>query len=81
MSAGCLVLASATPPVEEVLSDGENGLLFPFLSHEHLAGRAIEALAKPEKYAALRIHARKAIVEKYDFETVSLPAYLRMLDV
>jgi glycosyltransferase involved in cell wall biosynthesis len=79
MSAGCLVLASATPPVEEVLSDGENGLLFPFLSHEHLARRAIEALAKPEKYAALRIHARKAIVEKYDFETVSLPAYLRML--
>jgi glycosyltransferase involved in cell wall biosynthesis len=79
MSAGCLVLASATPPVQEVLSDGENGLLFPFSSHEALAERAIEALAAPEQYAALRANARKTIAQNYDFETVSLPAYLRML--
>jgi glycosyltransferase involved in cell wall biosynthesis len=81
MSAGCLVLASATPPVREVLSDGDNGLLFPFPSHEALAELAIEALAAPQKYAALRANARKSIVDKYDFETVSLPAYLRMLGV
>jgi glycosyltransferase involved in cell wall biosynthesis len=79
MSAGCLVLASATPPVQEVLSDGENGLLFPFSSHEALAERAIEALADPEQYAALRAKARKTIVDYYDFETVSLPVYLQML--
>jgi len=79
MSAGCLVLASETPPVQEVLTDGENGLLFPFLSHEALAERAIEALANPAKHAALRAKARETIVGKYDFETVSLPAYLRML--
>jgi glycosyltransferase involved in cell wall biosynthesis len=79
MSAGCLVLASATPPVQEVLSDGENGLLFPFMSHEALAERAIEALAAPDQYAALRANARKTMVDKYDFEKVSLPAYLQML--
>jgi glycosyltransferase involved in cell wall biosynthesis len=79
MSAGCLVLGSATPPVQEVLRDGENGLLFPFLSHEALAERAIDALANPEKYVALRANARETIVRKYDFDTVSLPAYLKML--
>jgi glycosyltransferase involved in cell wall biosynthesis len=79
MSAGCLVLASATPPVQEVLSDGENGLMFPFLSHDALAERAIEALANPGRYAGLRANARQTIVGKYDFETVTLPAYRRML--
>jgi glycosyltransferase involved in cell wall biosynthesis len=79
MSAGCLVLGSATPPVQEVLTDGENGLLFPFLSQEALAERAIDALAIPEKYAALRASARETIIRKYDFETIALPAYLRML--
>jgi glycosyltransferase involved in cell wall biosynthesis len=79
MSAGCLVLGSATPPVQEVLTDGENGLLFPFHNHEALAERAIEALANPERHAALRTAARETIVRKYDFETIALPAYLRML--
>jgi glycosyltransferase involved in cell wall biosynthesis len=79
MSAGCLVLASATPPVQEVITEGENGLLFPFLSHDVLARRAIEALADPAAFAPLREKARETIVQRYDFETVSLPAYMRML--
>ena len=79
MSAGCLVLGSATPPVQEVINDGENGLLFPFLSHDVLARRAIEALGDPAAFAPLRERARQTIVQRYDFETVSLPAYMRML--
>lgn len=79
MSAGALVLASSTPPVEEVITDGENGLLFPFLSQDALATRAIEALSDPQAFAAIRQRARETIVRKYDFETVSLPAYLQML--
>lgn len=79
MSAGCLVLASATPPVEEVITDGENGLLFPFHSPGALADRAIAALANPARYTSLRQAARQTIIDRYDFETVSLPAYLRLL--
>ena len=79
MSAGCLVLGSSTPPVEEVITDGDNGLLFPFLSHAALAQRAIEALADPARFAPMRQRARETIVQRYDFETVSLPAYMRML--
>jgi glycosyltransferase involved in cell wall biosynthesis len=81
MSAGCVVLASATPPVQEVVTDGENGLLFPFLSHEALAARAIDALANPGQYAALRANARATIAARYDFETVSKPAYLKLLNL
>lgn len=81
MAAGCLVLGSATPPVEEVISEGENGLLFPFHSPRVLAMRAIEALADPAAFDALREAARKTIVERYDFETVSLPAYKRMIEI
>jgi glycosyltransferase involved in cell wall biosynthesis len=81
MAAGCLVLASSTPPVEEVISDGDNGLLVPFLDPAALAARAIEALANPDGYAAVRRAARQTIMERYDFETVSLPAYKRLLEI
>lgn len=80
MSAGCMVLGSATPPVEEVIRHGENGLLFPFLQPERLAQAAIEALAQPEAFENLRIQARQTVLEGYDFERVSLPAYLRFLE-
>jgi hypothetical protein len=32
MSAGCLLVASKTAPVEEVIRDGENGFLVDFFS-------------------------------------------------
>lgn len=80
MSAGCLVLGSATPPVEEVIAHGQNGLLFPFRSEEALAGAAIEALEKPERFDALRQRARETILRHYDFATVALPGYLKLLD-
>ncbi|HTR00860.1 MAG TPA: glycosyltransferase [Candidatus Acidoferrum sp.] len=79
MSAGCLVLGSATPPVEELIRDGENGLLFPFHSPQALADRAIDALANPQRYQRLRSAARQTIIDHYDFETKTLPAYLRLL--
>lgn len=79
MAAGCLVLGSATAPVEELIEDGVNGLLTPFHSPGALADRAIDALANPERYAGLRQAARQTIIDRYDFATVSLPAYLRLL--
>jgi glycosyltransferase involved in cell wall biosynthesis len=36
MSAGCLVVGSRTPPVEEVMRDGENGRLVDFFDVEAL---------------------------------------------
>jgi glycosyltransferase involved in cell wall biosynthesis len=79
MSAGALVIASATPPVEEVIETGRNGLTFPFFDHEALAARVIEALAHPERFAELRRHARRTIVERYDLTRHCLPRWLRLV--
>jgi glycosyltransferase involved in cell wall biosynthesis len=44
MSAGCLVVGSRTPPVEEVIQHGANGLLVDFFSPAEVAQRVVEAL-------------------------------------
>jgi glycosyltransferase involved in cell wall biosynthesis len=68
MSAGCLVVASRTPPVQEVIEDGINGLLADFFSPEELADRVEEALANPAAFASLRRKARATVVQKYSAE-------------
>jgi len=45
MAAGCLVVDSKTAPVEEVIRDGENGVLADFFKPEDIAERVVEALA------------------------------------
>lgn len=81
MSAGCLVLCSATPPVEEVITNGDNGILFPFHSPAALSAEAIAALTRPSEYKEIRKAARQTILDRYDFETVSLPAYKRLIEI
>lgn len=65
MSCGCLLAASATLPVLEVLRHRENGLTFDFFDTDALTGRVTEALARPEDFAPLRTAARKTVVEGY----------------
>lgn len=79
MASGCLVIASATPPVQEVIIKGENGLLFPFNEPATLANYAIDALNDPEQYRELRNGARQTVVSCYDFNTVCYPAFKRQL--
>jgi len=80
MSCGCLVLGSATPPVQEVLGDGVNGRLFPFFEGEALAGLVQEALEKPEAFKPLREAARKTAVEGYDIR-LGIARYLTLLGI
>lgn len=77
MAAGCLLVASNTAPVTEVLRDQHNGLLVDFFDHEELAERVAQVLAQPDAYQALRAQARRTVVERYDLKTVCLP---KMLD-
>lgn len=79
MAAGCLLLGSATTPVQEVIRDGENGLLVDFFDSEALARRLADVLASPQDYAHLREKARQTIVENYDLKTVCLPQMLQFL--
>ena len=80
MSAGCLIVASRTAPVEEAMRDGENGLLVDFFSPEAIAERVDYALTHQEELAPLRTRARATIVERYDLRRVCLPAQLRLLE-
>jgi glycosyltransferase involved in cell wall biosynthesis len=76
MSAGCLVVGSRTPPVQEVMRDGENGLLTDFFSTERLAERVDQALSMDSR--PLREAARKTVVERFDLKRVCLPAQLEL---
>ncbi len=81
MAAGCLLVASKTAPVEEVIREGENGLLVDFFSPADIAARVVAVLeAGRNGYADIRRNARSTIVGKYDLKTICLPAQLNLLE-
>jgi glycosyltransferase involved in cell wall biosynthesis len=73
MAAECLVIGSRTPPVEEVIVDGHNGLLVDFSDHLSLAERISAVLDKPGDYEPIRREARRTILERYDLHGICLP--------
>ena len=79
MSAGALVLGSRTGPVQEVICDGDNGLLVDFFDHEAVARQAAEVLEQPERFRALRERARRTVVERYSLMTHCLPRQLALV--
>jgi glycosyltransferase involved in cell wall biosynthesis len=80
MSAGCLIVGSRTPPVQEVLRDGDNSLLVDFFSPEAIAERVAYALEHQAELAPLRERARETVVRRYDLKRVCLPAQLRLVE-
>jgi glycosyltransferase involved in cell wall biosynthesis len=78
LSTGCLILGSSTPPVMEVIRDGENGLLVDFFSAEAIADRVDEVLEHPDRMARLRQNARATILEGYDLAKL-LPEHLQWM--
>ena len=76
LSTGCLIVASDTAPVTEVIEDNVNGLLVDFFSPQQVCDRVIEALDHPEKMAAIRTKARETILAKYDLNKL-LPQHLQ----
>jgi glycosyltransferase involved in cell wall biosynthesis len=82
MAAGCCVVSSRTPPVAEIMRDRENGRLVDFFDVEGLADRIVTALAPESDDVNNRIRAaaRDTVFTKYDVNTVSLPAYVDLLN-
>jgi glycosyltransferase involved in cell wall biosynthesis len=80
MAAGCLVVGSRTPPVEEAITDGENGLLVDFFSPETIAAKVDYALSRKEELGKLREKARQTIVDRYDLKRVCLPRQLNLVE-
>ena len=78
MAAGCLLIASKTSPVLEVVQDGVNGLLVDFFSPQNIANRIEEALNNPQEMKAIRANARETILKRYDLAKL-LPQHLQWM--
>ena len=76
MSIGCLVVASDTAPVREVIEHGRNGLLTDFFDPAALARTVTHALSQPAAMTPLRVAARQTIVDRYDLQSHCLPRQL-----
>ena len=66
MSLGCLLLASSTEPVKEVIDDGVNGFLCDFFDSQAMARRAAELLENRHDYQVIRDAARQTVIDRYD---------------
>ncbi|WP_152044605.1 glycosyltransferase [Aureimonas psammosilenae] len=78
MAAGCVMVASDTAPVREVI-DAETGILVPFGAHRRIAETLIEVLSDPGRHADIGKRARARIVSRYDLKTVCLPRATALL--
>ena len=78
LSTGCLIVASNTAPVTEVIEDNVNGLLVDFFSPEEICNRVEEALNNPEKMSSIREKARETILQNYDLAQL-LPKHLQWI--
>jgi glycosyltransferase involved in cell wall biosynthesis len=78
MAAGCLIVGSRTPPVEEVIVDGENGALVDFWSPDEIASEVNRALEAGASLERLKTAARHTVLERYSLERC-LPAQLMLV--
>lgn len=80
MAKECIVVASDTAPVREVVRNGKNGLLVEYGDADALAKTIIDALGKGKKLDSMRKAARKTVVERYDLKTVCLPLQKEIIE-
>lgn len=80
MACGSVLVASATPPVEEVIQHGENGILVDFFDGDELAQRVAAVLADPAAFRLLAENARQTVVDAFDLNRYCLPRQLALVD-
>ena len=70
LATGCAVVASATPPVQEMISSGDQGLLVDFFDPQTLADQVDALLHDPLRRQQLGYQARQRILDGgYDLQT------------
>lgn len=80
MSLSCAVVASNTAPLNEIIEDGENGLLVDFFDSMHIADSVIRLLQSPDLRKTLGAKARQTIVQHYDLKRVCLPKQVAWIE-
>ncbi len=79
MSCGAVVLGSQTPPVAEMIRDGETGLLTPFFDVDGMVMKALQVLRDPAEFRPIGRAAEAAIVERYSLDAV-LPRMIALYE-
>ena len=70
LASGCCVVASATPPVQDIIRSGKEGQLVDFFDPDALAQQVDQLLQNPEQRRQLGLRARQHILEGgYDLKT------------
>ncbi len=80
MSAGCLVVGARVPPVEEVIRDGFNGRLVDFFDVPGWSRTLTECLGEPDRFAPLRVNARRTVLDRYDLHGHCLPRLVDLVE-
>lgn len=80
MATEALVIGSRTAPVEEVITHGYNGLLVDFFSPGEIAATVTRALTNKSRMTEIRKAARQTVLDKFDFETKSLPLHRKLIE-
>ena len=69
MASGCCIVASSTPPVEEMITSGNQGQLVDFFDPDALAQQIDHLLQNQEQRNRLGRNAREHVLEGgYDLE-------------
>lgn len=79
MALGCLIVASDVAPVQEVITDRQNGFLVPFFDADALANKTAELLSKPGQFDAIKRRASAGIHDNYHFDKNILPQFEKLL--
>ena len=80
MACECLILGSDTAPVRDAIAPGVNGLLNDFFDVDALTEAMVLACEAPERFTDLRKAARVTAREKYDRESVGVPAWMALIE-
>jgi glycosyltransferase involved in cell wall biosynthesis len=80
MSAGCAIVASDTPPLQEAVAHDQTGRLFPFFDVARLAQEVCALLDHPTERERLGRNARAFAQAHYDVKTVCLPRQLAWVE-
>ena len=79
LACGCVVLASDTEPVREVITDGETGLLAGFFDVEAFTRRALDVLRDPPAFRGMGEKAAALIENRYAL-SVTLPKLVALFE-
>jgi glycosyltransferase involved in cell wall biosynthesis len=80
MSLGKAIVASATAPVQEVMTHGREGLLIPFFDTQALSQAIASLLNDPIQCSTLGNAARQRVLASYDRQRQCLPQQLAWID-